>query len=60
MTGILQWLCRGNRFLILTGAMHWVVGLVGLVWQDNQIEGLLVMILGILIIILAKMDDEGE
>jgi hypothetical protein len=60
MTGLLEWLLTGNRFLIAVGICHYAVGIVARAVYKEPIEGLLLMILGILFVILAKMDNWDE
>lgn len=54
MTKYMEWLLEGNRLMALFGLFHWAVGCVQRAGGE-KIEGVLFMILGVLIVLLAKV-----
>jgi membrane-bound ClpP family serine protease len=60
MVKFMEWLIEGNRVLSLFGLAHWVLGAVQRVFFDNRVEGLLLMIVGVLLVILSKMETDSS
>lgn len=57
MIRLADWLLRDGHLLSLIGALHFIIGMMHRVYFNNPIEGLLFMIVGLLMGILAKMED---